>query len=137
TSPQRFGERSGAEAHPTGLGATVFMSRPAIFRLIQTVTDLLVLSMAEWLAFQLRFDWHVPTDMFQRFLLTWPYVVALQYGLLALLGIPRYSWRYIGLWEATRIFGAISIASGVLAIVRIAANIVPMAGVGRHLYLPF
>jgi FlaA1/EpsC-like NDP-sugar epimerase len=113
------------------------MSRPAIFRLIQMATDVLALSVAMWLAFQLRFDWHVPPDMFRRFVLTWPYVVVLQYAFLALLGIPRFSWRYVGLREATRIFKATSIASCVLVVVRVAANVFPLGVVGRHLYLPF
>jgi FlaA1/EpsC-like NDP-sugar epimerase len=113
------------------------MSRPAILRALQTVTDAVVLSAALWLAFQLRFDWRVPPDMFRRFLLTWPYVVTLQYVLLALLGIPRFSWRYIGLREATRIFGATAIGSVVLGAVRVLANLLPLDGIGRHLYLPF
>jgi FlaA1/EpsC-like NDP-sugar epimerase len=113
------------------------MSRPAILRSIQTAMDLFVLSAALWLAFQLRFDWHVPPDMLRRFILTWPYVVAWQYAVLALLGITRFSWRYVGLLEARRIFGATAIGSGLLGTVRIVANLLPLDGVARHLYLPF
>ena len=113
------------------------MSRTAILRGLQTAADVLVLSMALWLAFQLRFDWHVPPDMFRRFVLTWPYVVALQYTLLAVRGIPRFAWRYIGLREATRILGATAAGSVVLAAVRVVASAVPLDRVAHDLYLPF
>jgi FlaA1/EpsC-like NDP-sugar epimerase len=113
------------------------MNRPAMLRLMQTVIDVLSLSAALLLAFELRFDWHVPAEMMRRFILTWPYVVALQYGLLALMGIPRFSWRYIGLREATRILGATSIASGLLLAVRSAAPVLPWGGLAHDLYLPF
>jgi hypothetical protein len=54
------------------------MSRTTIFRSAQVAIDVLVLSLALWLAFQLRFDWQVPRPMLQPLLFMWPYVVALQ-----------------------------------------------------------
>jgi FlaA1/EpsC-like NDP-sugar epimerase len=113
------------------------MSRAAILRSIQTGADVLVLTVALWLAFQLRFDWRVPPDMLQRFILSCPYVVALQYALLILLGIPRFSWRYVGLREATRIFGATAIGSGILGTIRLLANTLPVRDVAHYFYLPF
>jgi FlaA1/EpsC-like NDP-sugar epimerase len=112
------------------------MSRAAILRSIQTATDVLVLSVALWLAFQLRFDWRIPSDMVERLILSCPYIVALQYALLILFGIPRFSWRYIGLREATRIFGAISVGSGILGAIRLFVNVLPREGIAHRFYLP-
>jgi FlaA1/EpsC-like NDP-sugar epimerase len=61
--------------------------------------------------------------MLKRLVLTWPYVVVFQYGILALLGVPRFAWSYVGLLEMRRIVLALGVSAAVLFLVRfIAAN---------------
>jgi FlaA1/EpsC-like NDP-sugar epimerase len=113
------------------------MSRTTIFRSAQVAIDVFVLSLALWLAFQVRFEWQVPQVMLQPLLFMWPYVVALQYTLLALFGIPRFSWRYIGLREAMHIGAATVLASGILMVVRVAAPLLPARRLAHYSSLPF
>lgn len=84
----------------------------------QLFLDLAALSVAYVVAYIVRFDGGVPAWARDRLIDTLPYVVLLQYGAMALFGTPRYSWRYIGLREATRIFGALAAGTGVLLAVR-------------------
>lgn len=90
-----------------------------MFRSVRVAVDVAVLSTGLCAAFYLRFDGSVPPEMVTRLMLCWPYVVALEYGLLALWGIPRFSWRYVGLREVIRILQATLIATAILAAVRL------------------
>lgn len=102
------------------------MNRPLLLRSAQIVIDLLLLSAALWGALLFRFEGDVPYQMFKRLLFLWPYIVAFQYALLAMMGIPRFSWRYIGLREAVRIFRALGVATVVLIAIRFfAADVLP------------
>src|SRR5207247_7052809 len=60
-------------------------------------------------------------QMLKRLVFTWPYVVGLQYMLLVVLGVTRYSWRYVGLREATRILIATGLFTLALSLVRLVA----------------
>ncbi len=84
----------------------------------QLLLDLAALSFAYVVAYLLRFEWYVPLWARDRLIDTLPYAVLIQYGAMALFGTPRYSWRYVGLREATRIFGALAAGTGVLLVVR-------------------
>jgi FlaA1/EpsC-like NDP-sugar epimerase len=84
----------------------------------QLVLDLAALSFAYVVAYFLRFDWDLPSWARDRLIDTLPYAVLIQYGAMALFGTPRYSWRYIGLREAMRIFGALAAGTAVLLAVR-------------------
>jgi FlaA1/EpsC-like NDP-sugar epimerase len=113
------------------------MSRTVIFRFTQVIIDLLVLSGALWLGVLIRFDGAIPVQMLKRALFLWPYIVSFQYLLLVALGIPRFSWRYIGLREAVRILAALLISSGVLALARIGTvQFLPVGGYAQYLFLP-
>ena len=90
-------------------------------RTSQTLIDLAVLSLAFWMAFLLRFEFEMPPVMFKRLVFLWPYIVLFEYLVLAITGVTRYAWRYIGLRESIRIFSALALASGVLLAVRLAA----------------
>jgi len=72
-----------------------------------------------------------------RLVLAIPWVVALQYGLLTLLGARRFSWRFIGLRETLRISAALATGVGLLLALRFAVPGVqddaPLIG---HLLLP-
>ena len=101
------------------------MNKPRFFRtlrVLQTVIDLAVLSAALWGAFFLRFEGHLPYQMLKRALLLWPYLTALQYTALAVMGVPRFSWRYVGLREALRILAASAAVAVVLVISRLIAG---------------
>jgi len=111
--------------------------RSIVLRSVQIALDLLVLSASLWAALWLRFEGGVPLQMFKRVLFLWPYVVSFQYVLLAVLGVPRYSWRYIGLREAVRIFGALGASGVVLLGARlIAANFAETTGYSQYTHLP-
>ncbi|MEZ4294132.1 MAG: nucleoside-diphosphate sugar epimerase/dehydratase [Polyangiaceae bacterium] len=93
----------------------------------QFALDISALSCAYVLAYFIRFERDVPPMWRARLLDTLPYVVLLQVGAMALFGTHRFSWRYVGLREAMRIFGALAAGSAVLAAVR--AISVPLTNV--------
>jgi FlaA1/EpsC-like NDP-sugar epimerase len=84
----------------------------------QLLLDFAALSFAYVVAYLLRFDWFIPHWARDRLIDSLPYAVLIQYGAMALFGTHRYSWRYIGLREATRIFGAITAGTLVLIAIR-------------------
>jgi FlaA1/EpsC-like NDP-sugar epimerase len=88
-------------------------------RSLQTAVDVVLLSVAYWLAFLFRFEFAIPSVWLRVQLTTWPYVILLMYASLAAFGVPRMSWRYIGIGDVGRIFAATSAATSVLVIVRI------------------
>ncbi|MEC7520543.1 MAG: nucleoside-diphosphate sugar epimerase/dehydratase [Myxococcota bacterium] len=93
--------------------------RRRVLRLSQLVLDLLVLALAFSLAFFARFDWRPPTDMIGRLALTVPYIVLGEYLVMWLFGVPKFSWRHIGLREVWRILAAGVVATMVLVWIRI------------------
>jgi FlaA1/EpsC-like NDP-sugar epimerase len=84
----------------------------------QLLLDFVALSLAYVVAYLLRFDWYIPAWAQDRLIDTLPYAVLIQYGAMALFGTHRYAWRYVGLREAMRIFGAITAGTGVLIAIR-------------------
>ncbi|MBO6937189.1 MAG: polysaccharide biosynthesis protein [Deltaproteobacteria bacterium] len=120
-----------------------------ITRLSQLLLDLLFLTLALALAFMLRFDWKPPTVFVGRFLLIAPYVVATEYAILLLCGVHRFSWRYVGLREVTRVLGAATLWTAVLVASRIALGelqtsypylrhgVVPYGVVAANFFLSF
>ncbi len=111
---------------------TRFMSRTT-----QAILDLAVLSLALWIAFFLRFDGPPPFLMFKRLVFVWPWVVGLQFGVMVLLGVHRFSWRFIGLRDVSRIIGALGIASAGLLIIRIAsAQLSSISGYFQYALIP-
>jgi FlaA1/EpsC-like NDP-sugar epimerase len=85
---------------------------------LQVIVDLLALSIAYWLAFLFRFEFTIPANWLHVALLNWGYVVVLQYGILAALGVPRFSWRYVSLREIVRIGIALAASTAVLVTLR-------------------
>lgn len=113
------------------------MNRPLFLRSAQIVIDILILSCALWLALLLRFEGDVPYQMFKRVIFLWPYIVGLQYGLMAAMGIPRFSWRYIGLREAVLILRAMAASGLVLVAARLfLVNIMPGNLYTQYAHLP-
>jgi FlaA1/EpsC-like NDP-sugar epimerase len=112
--------------------------RVVVLRTLQIVFDLLALSFALALAFYVRFEGAIPEQMLKRLIVQGPYVVGLQYGLLSAFGIPRFSWRYIGLREAVRIGEAVAVGSGLLAAIRlVAGQFFRSDGYAQFAYLPY
>ncbi len=93
--------------------------RRHVLRFSQLSIDLAVLAFAFTVAFFLRFDWRPPTEVLGRLALTAPYVVLGEYVVLWAFGVPKFSWRYIGLREAWRIFAATLVASVILLWIRL------------------
>jgi FlaA1/EpsC-like NDP-sugar epimerase len=112
--------------------------RVVVLRALQIVFDLLALSTALALAFYARFEGIVPEQMLKRLIVQGPYVVALQYALLTAFGIPRFSWRYIGLREAVRIVQAVAVGAGLLAATRlVVGQFFRSDGYAQFAYLPY
>ena len=88
-------------------------------RSARTAVDLAVLSLALWAAFFIRFDGAPPFQMFKRLMFVWPYAVIFQYAVMAAFGIPRFSWRYVGLREVVRIGAATTVAAVVVLAIRL------------------
>ncbi|MCZ6807956.1 MAG: nucleoside-diphosphate sugar epimerase/dehydratase [Deltaproteobacteria bacterium] len=90
-----------------------------LWRTSQFVIDIGVLMFAFILATMVRFDWNVPWATLRSLLIVMPYVVLLQYTFLSASGITRFSWRYISLRDAVRIFFAIASAGALLVLLRL------------------
>ena len=95
---------------------TRFMSRTT-----QAILDLAVLSFALWVAFFIRFDGDPPFLMLKKLVFVWPWVVGLQFSIFVFFGIHRFSWRFIGLREVSRMVMALAVSSTILVVIRLAA----------------
>jgi FlaA1/EpsC-like NDP-sugar epimerase len=93
-----------------------------LLRASQTLIDACILAFAFVLGFLVRFDGAPPAPMTGRLLLTGPYVIGFEYAVLVLFGVHRFSWRYIGLREISRIALCIGASSLVLLVSRIIAG---------------
>jgi len=100
----------------------------------QIFVDLLVLSIAFWLAFLLRFEIAIELKWLKLGFFTWPYVVVFQYLVMVLFQVPSFSWRYVGVREATRILMAVGTAAVVLVGVRMIAP--EIGGYARYVTVP-
>ena len=88
-------------------------------RTVQIALDIAFLSLAYWLAFLFRLEFSIPKPWFHVLILTWPYVVMMQYAALAAFGVPRLSWRYINIGDVTRVLLAVSVANAVMLVIRL------------------
>jgi FlaA1/EpsC-like NDP-sugar epimerase len=88
-------------------------------RTVQIALDIAILSFAYWLAFLFRLEFAIPRTWFHVLILTWPYVVMMQYAALAAFGVPRLSWRYISIGDVSRVLLAVSVANAVMLLIRL------------------
>ncbi len=95
---------------------------------LQIIGDLVTLSIAYWLAFLFRFEFRLPDNWGHVALFNWPYVIALEYLVLTLLGVPSFSWRYISLREVQRIAISIAASTAVLAALRVGLKRADVSG---------
>ncbi len=115
-------------------------------RSLQIVLDFIVLSTAFWMAFFFRFEFHVPEYWARVAAINWPYVVVVQYGVLWLFGVPRYSWRYVSLRETARIGIAMAVSVTLLLGLRfgladydgfLQITVLPLGVIGSNLFIGF
>lgn len=88
-------------------------------RATQIAIDLLMLSAAFWLAFLFRFELNVRGAWVGIAQINWWYVVLVEYVVLAVMGVPNQSWRYVGLRDVTRVTFAVGVASAILLALRL------------------
>jgi len=93
-------------------------------RPVQIALDIAILSLAYWLAFLFRLEFGIPAPWLNVLLVTWPYVVLMQYTALAMFGVPRMSWRYISMHDVVRVLGAVAIANAIMLAIRITGPLI-------------
>jgi len=95
------------------------MPQALLNRTVQVGVDIAILSLAYLLAFLFRLEFSIPHMWMNVLLVTWPYVVLLQYLALVAFGVPRLSWRYISIGDMGRVISGVAVASAVLLVVRL------------------
>ena len=86
---------------------------------VQFLLDLSVLITAFLLSYLLRFDFSIPEIELRHALIQLPYVVALQFMMLALAGVYSFIWRYIGMSEVRAFLKAAFFSSLPIAAIRL------------------
>jgi FlaA1/EpsC-like NDP-sugar epimerase len=89
----------------------------------KVLLDAAVLAGAFVLAFLTRFEFGLPVHMGKVLLTCLPCVVLLKLGSFALFGVTRLAWRYVSLVETTRILSAVTATSLLLALARLASEV--------------
>jgi FlaA1/EpsC-like NDP-sugar epimerase len=87
---------------------------------LTVVLDAIVLTLAYWMAWLFRLEFQLEPQYRDVILITWPYVVLLQYASLAAFGVPRMSWRYVSMRDAARVLCAGAASTAVLVALRLA-----------------
>ncbi|MEF3191158.1 MAG: polysaccharide biosynthesis protein [Campylobacterales bacterium] len=102
--------------------------RRAIFFLI---ADVILLSLAFWLAFGLRFDFDIP-QAWMPIAMTWslPWVAS-KLVALGIIGVYRYNWRFFGVREFFILANTLSILSLILLLITLTAQ-----AIGFSSFLP-
>lgn len=79
------------------------------------LADILLVNLALWLAFSLRFDWTIPEAYRPYYWQISLFVTTLRLVLLAFFGIYRGVWRYIGVSDLIAILKSISLGTVLVA----------------------
>ena len=87
---------------------------------LTVVLDAIVLTLAYWMAWLFRMEFDLQPPYRDVFLITWPYVILLQYACLAAFGVPRMSWRYVSMRDSARVLWAGAASTAVLVALRLA-----------------
>jgi FlaA1/EpsC-like NDP-sugar epimerase len=90
-----------------------------LHRGLQGALDVGVLTLALLVAFLFRFEFAIPATYRETMLVSWPYVVVLQYALIAAFGIPRRSWRYVNMRDAVYLGVCIVTSGAILVLLRL------------------
>jgi len=111
--------------------------RKLALRTSQVLVDLAVLGAAFALAFAARFDGDLQADMWRRLVFAAPYVVALQYLVLFVFGVPRFVWSFVSLREIRTIGVALSVSAACLGAARLLAPLfMPLSDRVRYAAIP-
>lgn len=97
--------------------------------------DLMVLAIAFCGAFLVRYEGRVPPGMVDAMLWNLPWVVLLQYALLAWQQVPRFSWVFIGIRDVPPIVRALGTAALVLLAFRYGGGLFAAEGSSLHALL--
>ncbi len=110
---------------------------------LTVVFDAVALSLAYWLAWLFRTEF-APEPFLDVILITWPYVILLQYACLAGFGVPKMSWRYVSMRDAARMLYAGGLSTAVLVALRLALPelgirlvVIPLGVLAMNLALAF
>src|SRR5579863_9674951 len=87
----------------------------------QRIIDSLIAASAFFLAYQVRFEWHVPGASAYQLWLLLPAMLLGRISVSALLGTYRLIWRYIGLDDAIAVARNLAAFSAVLLSIRLVA----------------
>ena len=102
-------------------------------RVLEVVLDFFLIALAYYLAFALRFDFHLSEFLLNLFLISLPVVVAATYVSFFLFGIYRGLWRYTDLEDVARIAGAV--LAGTLAAVGVLVAFYRFVGYSRVVFI--
>jgi len=109
-----------AETTPRRTVSGKFSRGRQFVRAVQFGLDLTALLAAFWLAYLLRFDFRLPEGTLPDAQRQLPLVVGLQLAALALFGVYRFIWRYVGMAEIRSFVGAAAASAVPLLVLRIA-----------------
>src|SRR5437763_803082 len=87
-----------------------------VVSLLRLAADAVLLSLAYWLAFVVRFEGSVPPEMGTALWGTLPYVLLVKVSFLIAQRVPWLTWRFVSLIEARRLIRALTAATGFLAV---------------------
>lgn len=102
----------------------------------QAIIDAALLAVVFVLAYLLRFDLDLPPQPVKYMFFQLPYVVALQYTLMATLGARRVVWQFVSLTDIKPLTQPLVAAALVLGIVRVTAPMLPLDHL-PYLIVPF
>lgn len=97
---------------PEGAWMRVVTGHPYRRRLVEISLDFTLIILAYYVSYLLRFEGEVPADQIPIMLRTLPVVVCAELTLLLAFGIYRGIWKYSGIEDLMRIFGASFLGSG-------------------------
>jgi FlaA1/EpsC-like NDP-sugar epimerase len=86
---------------------------------LRVALDVLVISIALWLAVLFRFEFQLPSLVVQMAVYNWPLVVVIHYLGLVSSGVPRMSWRYMTMLDTARILTSVVASGAVLLAIRL------------------
>jgi hypothetical protein len=116
------GEHPGASEEPDGTPApaqdmgvlvdSLLMFPRELRRAMVIVVNLLLAMLSTYLAFELRFDGDIPTEVLRMYLGTLPWLLLVRGSTFFLFRLNEGMWRYVGLWDLRRIVAAVAVSTG-------------------------
>src|SRR5438309_123059 len=89
-----------------------------LLRVTKTASDLAILGVAYRLAFLIRFEGSVPSEIMDVLGQSLPYVLLLKLICLMAFHVPSLTWRHASMLEAQHLLVALSAASATIAVLR-------------------